>query len=139
MCPVSTKWNNRFVGRGAPITTPPAPPTIPIAGCFWRNRSDCSRVLTTSNGLVTIAPHIPPSLSSVFSQNTTMKHIIHVNTYPPATKCNHGLGFPTSFLIAACEGAEDIVLKYCLDEITVYRGYMFSGPVSQSNSGEKEG
>ena len=30
--------------------------------CFMRNMSDCNRVLTTSNGLVTMAPHIPPTL-----------------------------------------------------------------------------
>ena len=62
MYPVSTKLYNRFVGRGADMTMLPPFPIMFTAACFWRKRSDCSRVLTTSNGLVTMAPHIPPNL-----------------------------------------------------------------------------
>jgi len=60
--PVSTKLYSRFVGRGADMTMLPPLPMMFTAVCFWRKRSDWSRVLTTSNGLVTMAPHIPPNL-----------------------------------------------------------------------------
>jgi hypothetical protein len=42
----------------------PFPPAMPSVAevAFSRNMLDCNRVLTTSNGEVTMAPHIPPSL-----------------------------------------------------------------------------
>jgi hypothetical protein len=62
MYPVSTKLYSRFVGRGADMIMLPPFPIMFTAVCFWRKRSDWSRVLTTSNGLVRMAPHIPPNL-----------------------------------------------------------------------------
>lgn len=65
MCPVSTKLYRRPPFGLGTTTAPPGPPTTPTLTCFSRNRSDCNRVLTTSNGLVIIAPHIPPTLYSL--------------------------------------------------------------------------
>lgn len=60
--PVSTKFHSRPPERCGRVATPP--PTIPTETCFSLNRLDWRRVLTTSNGLVTMAPHIPPRLHS---------------------------------------------------------------------------
>ena len=60
ICAVSTKFHK--IPPGLRTSTTLSPTTAPTPVCFWRNRSDCSRVLTTSKGLVTMAPHIPPRL-----------------------------------------------------------------------------
>lgn len=39
-------------------------PKLAVSPTVALNKSDWSRVLTTSNGEVTIAPHIPPSLQN---------------------------------------------------------------------------
>ena len=59
MCTVSTKCQSRFRRT---VTTAAPLPSMLIPACFARNMSDCNRVFTTSNGLVTIAPHMPPTL-----------------------------------------------------------------------------
>jgi len=63
MCTVSTKCHRTPPGRRTSTTL--SPTTAPTPACFWRNKSDCRRVLTTSNGLVTMAPHIPPRLYGI--------------------------------------------------------------------------
>lgn len=68
MCPVSTKCQRMF---GRCRTTAAPFPANSIVACFSLNRSDWRRVLTTSNGLVTMAPHIPPTLCTLMSTSTT--------------------------------------------------------------------
>ena len=61
MWPVSTKCQSR-------LPPPPARTTVAVPLLarrtvgLSRKRDDCRRVFTTSKGLVTIAPHIPPRL-----------------------------------------------------------------------------
>ena len=44
------------------MTSEPFPAKVTEAG-LTLNKSDCKRVLTTSKGLVTIAPHMAPNLN----------------------------------------------------------------------------
>lgn len=82
MCPVSTKFHNSPECLGAAWSTAPPPPppllNTPTAVCPSRKRLDCRRVLTTSKGLVTIAPHIPPRLQCQVR--------LHAETYKTYTK-----------------------------------------------------
>lgn len=88
MCPVSTKFHSKPLERCGSAATPP--PTTPTEACFSLKRLDCSRVLTTSNGLVMMAPHIPPKLTSwKHVKKESMLYAYEVWAHPPATKCCH--------------------------------------------------
>lgn len=87
---VSTNWymvllsaerGGIFLAAAASAARASAPRRWALCDVSFRNRSDWRRVLTTSNGDVTIAPAIPPSLALAMCAK--------VKAHDPAKECCH--------------------------------------------------
>lgn len=88
---MSTKlYSNALTPLLLTATALPAGLTTVDGDRVWK-RSDCRRVLTTSNGAVTIDPHIPPRLANhARGDQLTLLTSDSKMAYPPPARCTKG-------------------------------------------------